>query len=63
VRRLPAKFYIILWTSMWAAAVGMFVMAFMDVDGIVGGRRRHVCYGLHGGPRDGGLLHVKNTGR
>jgi hypothetical protein len=28
--RLPAKFYIILWTSMWAAAVGMFVMAFME---------------------------------
>jgi hypothetical protein len=30
VRRLPAKFYIILWTSMWAAAAGMFVMAFME---------------------------------
>jgi hypothetical protein len=28
--RLPAKFYIILWTSMWAAAVGMFVMAFLQ---------------------------------
>jgi hypothetical protein len=27
--RLPAKFYIILWMSMWAAAVGMFVMAFL----------------------------------
>jgi hypothetical protein len=37
--RLPAKFYIILWTSMWAAAVGMFVMAFVEDLDVVRAQR------------------------
>ena len=38
--RLPAKFYIILWMSMWAAAVGMFVMAFLGAIDEAGARHQ-----------------------